>query len=200
MDLIKKFNQVFFAENNQGNMLRKIVIMGMIGILLLLIGSIFSGTNSRGNLSNDREVSKPSPTIPDSDYESELTGDLEKLLTMINGVGQVKVKLYITQGEKYHYEYNEENTNKITTESDQNGGEREIQEATLDKELVIVRDSAGNEKPVIMVTKKPEIEGILIVAEGAERSEIKYKITRAVSNFMDLPLYKINVLPGRGGN
>lgn len=200
MDLIKKFNQVFFAENNQGNMLRKIVIMGMIGILLLLIGSIFSGSNSRGNLSNDREVSKPSPTIPDSDYESELTGDLEKLLTMINGVGQVKVKLYITQGEKYHYEYNEENTNKITTESDQNGGEREIQEATLDKELVIVRDSAGNEKPVIMVTKKPEIEGILIVAEGAERSEIKYKITRAVSNFMDLPLYKINVLPGRGGN
>ena len=200
MDLIKKINQVFFAENSQGNMLRKIVIMGMIGILLLLIGSIFSGSNSRGNLSNDREVSKPSPTIPDSDYESELTGDLEKLLTMINGVGQVKVKLYITQGEKYHYEYNEENTNKITTESDQNGGEREIQEATLDKELVIVRDSAGNEKPVIMVTKKPEIEGILIVAEGAERSEIKYKITRAVSNFMDLPLYKINVLPGRGGN
>ena len=202
MDLLNKINEIFFAESKQGNILRKIVIMGMIGILLLLIGSLFSNTGSMGDQHKNKEITE-SPSVntnKNDNYSLKLADDLEKLLSMIDGVGMVRVKLYISRGEKYEYEYNQENTNKITTETDQNGGQREIQEETVDKDLVIVEDMNGNEKPVVQVEKMPEIKGVLIVAEGAERSEIKYKISKAVSNFMDLPLYKINVLPGRGGN
>jgi stage III sporulation protein AG len=200
MDILKKISQVFFAENKQANLLRKIAIMGMVGILLLLIGSSLTRNNTIDNTPNYSTKTTDSAPPKEENYTSALANDLEELISMIEGVGRVQVKLYISRGNIYQYEYNEKNTNKITTETDQNSGTREIQDQTIDKELVIIQDVNGNEKPVIRVEKKPKINGVLIVAQGAERSEIKYLITEAVSNFLNLPLYKINVLPGRGGN
>ena len=44
---------------------------------------------------------------------------------------------------------------------------------------------------------KPEIKGVLIVAEGANDSTVKASLTRAVELGLGIAPYKITVLPQR---
>ncbi|MFW6237817.1 MAG: stage III sporulation protein AG, partial [Halanaerobiales bacterium] len=126
---------------------------------------------------------------------SELSGKLTRAISSIKGVGDVEVQIYIEEGTSYEYEYNISENNKITNERDQNDGNREIEEDDNERELVVIQDSAGNEKPVIRREKKPEISGVLIVAEGAGVSSRKREIFQAVQGLLDLPAHRINVLP-----
>jgi len=189
------------GENGQKNssLLRNIIIIGMIGTLLLLFGNVFVNPGNDSRQSPVTSISKEKQISNDSDYENRMTNDLEEIIALIKGVGKVKVKIYITRFEEYEYEYNTNKTNKITSETDQNGGQRKIAEDNLENELVIITDSAGNDKPVIRKKTVPDIEGVLIVAQGAEVSQIKYEIIKAVSNLLNIPIHKINVLPYERG-
>jgi len=189
------------GENGQKNssLLRNIIIIGMIGTLLLLFGNVFVNPGNDSRQSPVTSISKEKQISNDSDYENRMTNDLEEIIALIKGVGKVKVKIYITRFEEYEYEYNTNKTNKITSETDQNGGQRKIAEDNLENELVIITDSAGNDKPVISRKNLPEIKGVLIVAQGAEVSQIKYEIIKSVSNLLNIPIHRINVLPYERG-
>ena len=135
----------------------------------------------------------------EEDYEARLSAQLEEIISLIKGVGRVKVKIYITGYTEYEYEYNSRTINKVSTELDQNGGQREIVEDNLERELVVTRDPSGNEKPIIRREKLPEIQGVLIVAQGAENSQIKAEIIYAVRNLLNIPVHRISVLPYERG-
>ncbi len=203
MGVIDDLKDIFTGagENGQKNssLLRNIIIIGMIGTLLLLFGNVFVNPGNDSRQSPVTSISKEKQISNDSDYENRMTNDLEEIIALIKGVGKVKVKIYITRFEEYEYEYNTNKTNKITSETDQNGGQRKIAEDNLENELVIITDSAGNDKPVISRKNLPEIKGVLIVAQGAEVSQIKYEIIKSVSNLLNIPIHRINVLPYERG-
>jgi len=191
LQFFEKLNEL--GKKGGGKLFRNLIILGLLGILLLLAGNIFTNTDSKKIKPEKKEIKT---TIENNNsYVSNLSSNLEETLSMIEGAGKVKVQLLVEKGVTYEYEYNKDKTNKITNETDRNGGEREIKENTLENELVIIKDASGNEEPVIRVEKKPKITGVIIVARGAEVSEIKYDIYKTVSRFLDLPLHKINVLP-----
>ncbi len=118
---------------------------------------------------------------------------------MIRGVGKVKVKIYVRGYKEIEYEYNSRSLNKVTSELDQNGGQREIVEDNLERELVLTRDGSGNERPIIRRERFPEIEGVLIVAQGAENSQVKAEIIYSVRNLLNIPVHRISVLPYERG-
>ena len=47
----------------------------------------------------------------------------------------------------------------------------------------------------ILQTNKPEISGVVIVAEGASSSKVKYDIQVAVSSLYGISIDKVNVYP-----
>ena len=51
----------------------------------------------------------------------------------------------------------------------------------------------GKNEPFIIKVNKPRITGVVVVAEGAENSKIKYEIEQAVSKLYNLSLDKVNV-------
>ena len=53
----------------------------------------------------------------------------------------------------------------------------------------------GQSAPLIVKTYKPKVVGVMVVAEGADDSKIKYEISQAVSNLYGLSLDKVNVYP-----
>ncbi|ACL69380.1 Sporulation stage III protein AG [Halothermothrix orenii] len=191
MGVLNDLNSIFGKE--KGNkLLRNIVILGMVGTLLLLFGDIFS--------SNPQPVTDNKPVITEEKnnyltYEESLSKELEEIISVMSGVGKVKVQVYTLKGPEYSYVYDQNITNKITEETDQNGGQRQIQEDTTEKSLVVLQDAAGGEEPLISTKQSPVISGVLIVAQGAEDSEIKYNITKSVSRLLDIPVHKISVLP-----
>lgn len=197
MKIINKIKNILSTEENDSKIIVKyLFILGLIGVVLLMGENLFITNNNNNNRGSDSEVKLDSEEMEeDNGYLDKLSHDLEELISSTRGIGKVKVQIYPSSNLEYEYEYNTDKNNKVTNETDQNDGERRIEEEDIDKEMVILTDDNGNEKPVKSVENKPEIESVLIVAEGVENSEIKYEIYQAVSNFLNLSFHKINVLP-----
>lgn len=198
MSILETIKSIFLdgekgeSNDSSNRLLRNIIILGMIGTLLLLTGNLFTNNSPPSEVNN---VVVKDKVAEDYSYEERLTRDIEEIISLIRGVGRVKAKLYFELGPRYEFEYNKKNVNKITNENDQNGGERRIEEDNMEEELVIIKDAGGVEKPVLSGKMNPVVSGVMIVAEGAEVSKIKYEIVKAVSNLLNLPVHKISVLP-----
>lgn len=200
LDLLKN---LFLSEGEDGgknnNLIRNIIIIGMIGTLLLLFGNVFVNTGNETTQPDVSSIREEKETFDEFDYEKRLTNELEEIISLMKGVGRVKVKIYGSRYPEYEYEYNSNRINKTTSENDQNGGERKIVEDNFESKLVIINDTSGNEKPVIKRKILPDIRGVLIVAQGAENSRIKYEIIKSVSSLLNIPIHRINVLPYERG-
>ena len=164
---------------------------------MLLFGDLFTGKKSRVQETPVYQQSKEVQV--EVDYEARLSSQLEEIISLIRGVGKVKVKIYVRGYKEIEYEYNSRSLNKVTSELDQNGGQREIVEDNLERELVLTRDGSGNERPIIRRERFPEIEGVLIVAQGAENSQVKAEIIYSVRNLLNIPVHRISVLPYERG-
>jgi stage III sporulation protein AG len=198
LDELKKiFSFTDEGEGKNSKFIRNIIIIGLIGIFLLLFGDLFTGKKSRVQETPVYQQSKEVQV--EVDYEARLSSQLEEIISLIRGVGKVKVKIYIRGYKEIEYEYNSRSLNKVTSELDQNGGQREIVEDNLERELVLTRDGSGNERPIIRRERFPEIEGVLIVAQGAENSQVKAEIIYSVRNLLNIPVHRISVLPYERG-
>jgi stage III sporulation protein AG len=200
MNIFDKFKNIIAGDKNNkdSRLLKNLLYLGLLGMILIFAGNLF---NAKENSETETELSVPSSeNIEENSYETKLGKDLEEIVSSIKGVGKSKVQIMFKEGIEFEYEYDIDNNNKITNENDQNGGERRIEEDKIQRDLVIIKDSSGNEKAVIKKERLPDVTGILIVAEGSENSEIKYKIYKSISELLDLPLYKINVLPFERGD
>lgn len=51
------------------------------------------------------------------------------------------------------------------------------------------------DEPLVVETMKPKIRGVLVVAEGAENIEVKKWIIEAVTRVLDVPSYRVAVMP-----
>ncbi|WP_227765987.1 hypothetical protein [Zhaonella formicivorans] len=126
--------------------------------------------------------------------ESHLEERLERSLSQIKGVGEVEVTVLLETGPKYEYAVNVSTNKKTVDEKDQNGGTRITTETTEDGQLVVVRAAqTGGETPVIAREYKPEIKGVLVVAEGAEDPKVKAKLLSAVQTVLDLEIHKVDI-------
>ncbi|MFW5998227.1 MAG: hypothetical protein ACOC1O_02320 [bacterium] len=199
MEIIDKIKEILHSNENKNEykvIIKYLFILGLIGIMLLMGENLFFTENNVNNTTSDSEKNTDQNRVKEEKtYLEKVSSDLEKLISSAEGIGRVKVQIFPSSSVDYEYEYNTDENNKVTDEIDQNNGERRIKEEQLQKELVILKDANGNEKPVKSRKNNPEIESILIVAEGAENSKIKYQIYEAVSDFLNLSLHKISVLP-----
>ncbi|MFW6021911.1 MAG: stage III sporulation protein AG [Halanaerobiaceae bacterium] len=202
MGILDEIKDIFSNDSNRGdgkgknsNLLRNIIIIGMVGTLLLLSGNLFNSNNSENNNQIAVQVDKNNTVNREKDYIASLNEELEEIIGFVKGVGRVKVKVYVEEYTEYEYEYNTNTVDKITQETDQNSGQREINENNMESKMVVLKDISGEEKPVIRKKKLPDITGVLIVVEGAENSGVKYEVIKSVSRLLNLPLHKISVLP-----
>lgn len=128
------------------------------------------------------------------DYETEQKEKLENILSKIDGVGEVVVDIYFESSEVKVPATNSNTQNSETKEEDNNGGTRLTKQET-GGETVVMKSNSSTSEPFIAKTYKPQITGVLIVAEGAKSSKITYDIQKAVSSLYNLSLDKVNVYP-----
>jgi stage III sporulation protein AG len=128
------------------------------------------------------------------DYETQYENQLKEALDEMIGVNNVTVVVNVEATEKKVLEKNTKTQKQITEEKDKQGGKRKIQDETTEENVVMVQKGETDE-PLVVETKKPEIRGVLVVAEGAENIEVKKWIIDAVTRVLDVPSYRVAVLP-----
>lgn len=127
-------------------------------------------------------------------YEENEKQTLKNMLNKIENVGSVEVKIYF-KGSEVKVPAIEENTqDQITEETDSQGGKRATKQQNGGSKVVMAGDGSKNE-PYILQVNKPEISGVLIVAEGASSAKVKYDIQVAVSVLYGISIDKVNVYP-----
>ncbi len=161
------------------------LVMALL-ILVLMITFIPLDGQEKAPLSN---VVKQEETKESENVEDTLEKKLAAMLREMEGVGEVSVMITtVSNEEKVLAEDITMNVQK-SEEKDQSGGSRVTENNNTSHSVVLQN---GN-TPYVVKEYAPIIKGVFILAEGADSSEVKAKITEAVAALLDVPIHKISV-------
>ena len=173
----------------------KLISLGLLGIVLIVFGSIYESLTPAPNPTIPNESVKATPAVNRS-YEEALESKIGNLLAQVKGAGAVSVSITLEKSGKQEHARNIIKETKTIQEKDNTGGTRTTIE-TKESEQVLLSKENGADKPVMVQEYKPVIKGVLVVAEGAYDSAVKASLTKAVGAGLGIPTYKITVLPQR---
>ncbi|MCI6188784.1 MAG: stage III sporulation protein AG [Clostridium sp.] len=187
--LISEFKKLLDDKKITNLLTIALVIAFIILALNVFYPDMFKKEDIKSTLSEEVEVN----TIKE-EYEETQKEELKSILENMYGVGEVKVMISFKSGESKILAYNSSKQIVKTEEKDTEGGTR-VSNQTDDGSTVVMTNEGGDNEPFIVETYKPKIEGIMILAEGASDSKIKYDIQKAVSSLYGLSAEKVNVYP-----
>ena len=177
------------------------IIAGVL--ILLFVPTLFDksdNTDSTKNDANQSNVSLKNDSAGELSYADAEAKRLKSVLKNIKGVGDADVIIYVETSLKTVNASEIQTTEENTDEGDSNGGKRvnsRLEESSVYK---VVKDSDGNERLVHIYDEYPEIKGILISAEGADKNTVKETVIEAVSSLYGIPVHKISVVKKAGKN
>ncbi|MBW4840115.1 MAG: stage III sporulation protein AG [Paenibacillaceae bacterium] len=185
---------------------RWLLILGLVGIAIMLFNSFVNVKQMEPNGEGSREPpmmqeitgsAGGSSGTGDDDFSSiemTLEGKTKEILEKIVGVGAVDVLVTIDSTEEIVVQRNIKDSQELTEESDADGGKRHITQYTRDGQIVTY-EASGSEQPIVTKKIKPKVRGVLIVARGAENKTVKSLIVDAVEKGLNVPAYRISVVP-----
>lgn len=193
----KKLKEVFNNLLQNKKVFNLVCLSLVIAFILLTINIITSGNDkSLETFTNQEENVEQKTNNNEADkeitYEDAEKQKLIEILSKIKGVGKVDVSMYFATSE-VRVPAEQSNTQVSTTEeTDSNGGTR-VNNSQTDSSTIVMQSESGQSNPVILQVNKPEITGIIVIAEGAGNEQIKYDIQTAVSKLYNLSVANVNV-------
>lgn len=182
--------ELFRPENKKARM--NLFTAFLIGILLLLMNHVFFQPSENQTEIESEQQTKQTEQTEQKQYhtEQEIEKRLEYIFSNMEEVGQVKVMVtmkntkasVLAKEERKEYSFTEEGQNKKT------------QSQKEENTIVMTEDNRGTRTPVIVQEKMPEIEGIVIVAEGGEDARIAQMLSEASQALLNVPAHKVAVL------
>lgn len=127
------------------------------------------------------------------EYTEYLEEKLETLLVNMKGVGRVKVMITLETSEEQVVEKDEPITRDNTTETDTQGGNRVIYKSDSGQETVFMKQGS-DEIPYVSKTVLPQIEGVLVIAQGAGQGSNSLKISEIVQALFGVEAHKVKVV------
>jgi stage III sporulation protein AG len=169
----------------------KIAALGVLGISLLLVGT-FYGKPAKAK--DTAEMAAGSL----SGYETSIAATVEEALGAVKGVGKVEVKVTLEMGPESVYARNVTKSSTSSSETTSTGESRENASENETSQPVTGRFGT-TDSPLVERVAPVKIGGCLVIAEGASSSRVKQDIYRAVETLLNIPMYKIQVQPMKGG-
>ncbi|CDI49716.1 stage III sporulation protein AG [Clostridium tetani] len=197
--LLEKIKEDFEKKGSK-NIKANLLIVFLIGVLILVTSSFFKSSSTIGKeeAEDNKEIEEVQGEVSIKDInrnkEKQLGIELKQILEKTEGIGNVDVMLYFSEGEEQVPAFNINDSTNLTEETDNEGGRRKTTQKN-NGNTVVTTNKGEKTEPLILKTKKPEITGVLIVAEGAENKLTEYRIKKAVINLFNIPENKVNVYP-----
>lgn len=188
------------------------ILLGVGAVLMILTDFLatdsdrlpgLSGVQQKENIpaSGGENPSVASGTQASNDwikeYENNYETQLAEILQTVIGVGQVQVMVNLDSTPEIVVDKNRDSRTTSTQETDKDRATRNQSEQSTQDQTLVLKDSK-QEQPVVLKTLKPKVRGVLVVAKGAENVQIKAWILEAVQKVLDVPAYKISILPKKG--
>lgn len=180
-----------------------LLILLLAGVLLVVIAlpteksSRNVGTDT-GLTAGNQEDTVQSPAQANTgfsyteEYAAYLERRLEDTLSQISGVGAVQVMITLKATQELVLEKDQQTQSSSTTEEDSQGGSRFSHQISRSESTVY--HSSGNNEPYVVKTLLPQVEGVVVVAQGAGTGTINKSITDVVQALFDVEAHKVKVV------
>ncbi|WP_037463589.1 stage III sporulation protein AG [Shimazuella kribbensis] len=177
-----------------------LILVGCVGVGILLFSSFLTTQEEDATsnpLTTEQSDSKPTGSLQQNGmkgYEEQFENELSTILSKVVGVSDVSVVVNIDSTEEEVLQSDIHESEQTTSESDTKGGSRSVNQNNVDKKTSVYRTDRG-EQPIIIKRLKPRVRGVLVVARGVENLQVKALVMEAVQRILDVPSYRISVLP-----
>ena len=165
--------QKWFKKDN-------LLILILSGVLLFVI-ALPTGKNSdmteknkssgKTDTAYEEQAAGATEEFSETEYVAGLEKRLEQLIGSMEGVGTVQVMITLRSSKELVVEKDTPNSHSSTSEEDAAGGSRLITEWES-REETVYRDAGGGE-PYVIKTLTPQIEGVVVAAQGAEGTVLR---------------------------
>lgn len=173
----------------------KAAILFLLGVFFLLIAtpvSTFSGKSERNKDKQDINISKETTEIEKKDaYIDQLENKLEQTIGGMEGAGKVLVMITLRDNGEKILDKNQPYESQ-TSKSREDGKESEQTTIRSDQETVLIEEG-GDTAPIVIQEFYPDIEGVVVVCEGGDNSELALHIKEAVVALFSIDAHKIVV-------
>ncbi|WP_010530951.1 stage III sporulation protein AG [Lentibacillus jeotgali] len=185
-----------------------IIVIGLIGLLLLIIGNVFTSNDENKDPSMNYDPSenakeqntdetfsdKSSKTSDVKEIEGSYEDDLTNMLNKIEGISEAEVMVNLDSTKVKVYEKNLITGQQVTEESDTNGGTRDIEDSQKETKVVLV-NQGDKEVPLLIRTEKPDVRGVAVVAKGVDHATVEKRAIEAISRVLNVPTHRVSVMP-----
>ncbi|MCG0239071.1 MAG: hypothetical protein L6E13_07520 [Firmicutes bacterium] len=137
-----------------------------------------------------------------SSYEARLARELEGILSMVEGAGQVRVLVRLAAGPTRVPAMEQRTTTRSIREQDAGGGTRQTTDADTDSRPAMATAAGGGAAPFVLREEGPRVEGVVVVAEGARYPLVRAELAQAAALALGVPPNRVAVLamtPGAQG-
>ena len=165
-------------------------ILILAGILLMVIAIPTEEKRDREVTLEEREENV---SLNEESYAESLERRLQNKLSKIEGAGRVEVMITL---ENYGESVVEKDNADSTSRRVQEGAEgRNTTEETREVHMeTVYQDADRGKEPFVGSEKTPKIAGVLVVAQGADKTAVKQDISDAVMALFQIDVNRIKVV------
>lgn len=137
----------------------------------------------------DKQVVSVNSQKEELTYEELLEKRLETILGQMDGAGKVDVMVTTNASKEKVLASEVVHNTSDTQEVDGSGGTRSTKK--LDEQNKVIMQNGNT--PYVVKETRPQIEGVLVLAEGGDDAGVKESITKAVKSLVSIGENKISV-------
>lgn len=146
-----------------------------------------------GNESADTGVFDPSMSATAPEYAEYLEEALERLLSTMDGVGEVRVMITLEDHGEMLVEKDLVSRRNGSTEVDSAGGSRNTTDISQE-ESTVFSGQGSTESPFVRQVKYPKVLGVAVSAQGGGNAVTAQKITGAIQALFGIDAHKIIIV------
>ncbi|WP_346663605.1 stage III sporulation protein AG [uncultured Merdimonas sp.] len=175
----------------------QLLILFLTGVLLAVVALPVRDQDPSGD-GGTKEGSDATQGAKDSAEESaqirDLEGRLSRILSQVEGAGQVSVMITLESSAEKVIEKDSSSAEESVNESDSQGGERITRNSSREETTVYTAGEGQEEVPYVRKELSPGIRGVLVVATGGGNSAVKQELADAVEALFGIEAHKIRIM------
>ena len=179
----------------------QLVVLLLFGVLLVVI-ALPTTTGTMGADKKDADISGTQGAAGTDTatltYEEQLEKRLSAILSQVAGAGRVEVMVTLESRGERIVEKDTPESRKSVEETDSSGGSRTTDEQDWGEETVYYEDGSGGKSPYVVKELEPNIEGVLVLAEGGDSAVVKQELLEAVQALFPIEAHKVKIMEAQG--
>ena len=179
----------------------QLVVLLLFGVLLVVI-ALPTTTGTMGADKKDVDISGTQGAAGTDTatltYEEQLEKRLSAILSQVAGAGRVEVMVTLESRGERIVEKDTPESRKSVEETDSSGGSRTTDEQDWGEETVYYEDGSGGKSPYVVKELEPNIEGVLVLAEGGDSAVVKQELLEAVQALFPIEAHKVKIMKLEG--